>query len=83
MFLNYHSQLATQYGMELDAYAQAKGYADANAMLADSVAYFEHLAKQDLSFRPLRNSWISPPRRNRSTVPTAPTPTPTAHSAVC
>ena len=24
MFLNYHSQLATQYGMELDAYAQAK-----------------------------------------------------------
>ena len=48
MFLNYHSQLATQYGMELDAYAQAKGYADADAMLADSDAYFEHLAKQDL-----------------------------------
>ena len=51
MFLNYHSQLATQYGMELDAYAQAKGYADANAMLADSDAYFEHLAKQDLVFQ--------------------------------
>lgn len=48
MFLSYHSQLATQYGMELDAYAQAKGYADADAMLADSDAYFEHLAKQDL-----------------------------------
>ena len=48
MFLNYHSQLATKYGMELDAYAQAKGYADADAMLADSDAYFEHLAKQDL-----------------------------------
>ena len=63
MFLNYHSQLATKYGMELDAYAQAKGYADADAMLADSDAYFEHLA--------------------RSTAPTAPTPTPTAHSAVC
>ena len=53
MFLNYHSQLATQYGMELDAYAQAKGYADANAMLADSDAYFEHLAKQDLVFQAL------------------------------
>ena len=51
MFLNYHSQLATQYGMELNAYAQAKGYADANAMLADSDAYFEHLAKQDLVFQ--------------------------------
>ena len=51
MFLNYHSQLATQYGMELDAYAQAKGYADADAMLADSDAYFEHLAKQDLVFQ--------------------------------
>ena len=51
MFLNYHSQLATKYGMELDAYAQAKGYADANAMLADSDAYFEHLAKQDLVFQ--------------------------------
>ena len=35
------------------------------------------------SFRPLRNSWISPPHRSRSTAPTAPTPTPTAHSAVC
>lgn len=51
MFLNYHSQLATKYGMELDAYAQAKGYADADAMLADSDAYFEHLAKQDLVFQ--------------------------------
>ena len=39
------------YGMELDAYAQAKGYADADAMLADSDAYFEHLAKQDLVFQ--------------------------------
>ena len=51
MFLNYHSQLATQYGMELNAYAQAKGYADADAMLADSDDYFEHLAKQDLVFQ--------------------------------
>ena len=51
MFLNYHSQLAAKYGMELDAYAQAKGYADADAMLADSDAYFEHLAKQDLVFQ--------------------------------
>ena len=51
MFLNYHSQLATQYGMDLNSYAQAKGYADADAMLADSDAYFEHLAKQDLVFQ--------------------------------
>ena len=51
MFLNYHSQLAAKYGMELDAYAQAKGYADADAFLADSDAYFEHLAKQDLVFQ--------------------------------
>ena len=51
MFLNYHSQLAAKYGMELDAYAQAKGYADADAFLADSDAYFEHLAKQDLIFQ--------------------------------
>lgn len=83
MFLNYHSQLATQYGMELDAYAQAKGYADANAMLADSDAYFEHLAKQDLVFQAIAEQLDITPRRNRSTVSTAPTPTPTAHSAVC
>ena len=51
MFLNYHSQLASQYGMDLQAYAQAKGYADADAMLADSDAYFAHLAKQDLLFQ--------------------------------
>ena len=30
---------------------RAKGYADADAMLADSDAYFEHLAKQDLVFQ--------------------------------
>ena len=51
MFLNYHSQLASQYGMDLISYAQAKGFADADAMLADSDAYFEHLAKQDLLFQ--------------------------------
>ena len=51
MFLNYHSQLAAKYGMELDTYAQAKGYADADAFLADSDAYFEHLAKQDLIYQ--------------------------------
>ena len=51
MFLNYHSQVAAQYSMDLNSYAQAKGYADADAMLADSDAYFEHLAKQDLIFQ--------------------------------
>ena len=51
MFLHYHSQLAAQYGLDLQSYAQAKGYADADAMLADSDAYFEHLAKQDLVFQ--------------------------------
>lgn len=48
MFLNYHSQLATAYGMDLDSYAQAKGYTDKDAMLADSDAYFVHLTKQEL-----------------------------------
>lgn len=48
MFLNYHSQLATAYGMDLDSYAQAKGYTDKDAMLADSDAYFAHLTKQEL-----------------------------------
>ena len=51
MFLNYHSQLASQYNMDLQSYAQAKGFVDADAMLADSDAYFEHLAKQDLLFQ--------------------------------
>ena len=51
MFLNYHSQVAAQYNMDLDTYAQANGYADANAMLAASDSYFDHLAKQDLLFQ--------------------------------
>ena len=51
MFLSYHAQVATQYNMDLNAYAQANGYADADAMLAASDSYFEHLAKQDLVFQ--------------------------------
>lgn len=51
MFLNYHSQLASMYGMDLSSYAQAKGYADPDSMLADSDSYFTHLTKQDLLFQ--------------------------------
>ena len=51
MFLNYHSQVAAQYNMDLNAYAQANGYTDADAMLAASDSYFDHLAKQDLIFQ--------------------------------
>ena len=51
MFLNYYNQYATAYGMDLNAFAQTQGYTDADAMLAASDAYFEHLAKQDLIFQ--------------------------------
>lgn len=51
MFLNYYNQYAAAYGMDLNAYAQTQNYADADAMLAASDAYFEHLAKQDLVFQ--------------------------------
>ena len=51
MFLNYYNQYATAYGMDLNAFAQTQNYADADAMLAASDAYFEHLAKQDLIFQ--------------------------------
>ena len=51
MFLNYHSQVAAQYNMDLNAYAQANGYTNADAMLAASDSYFDHLAKQDLIFQ--------------------------------
>ena len=51
MFLNHYNQYATAYGMDLNAFAQTQGYASADAMLAASDAYFEHLAKQDLIFQ--------------------------------
>ncbi len=51
MFLNYYDQYASSYSMDLDAFAQTQGYADADAMLAASDSYFEHLAKQDLIFQ--------------------------------
>lgn len=51
MFLNYYNQYATAYGMDLNAFAQTQGYTDADAMLAASDSYFEHLAKQDLIFQ--------------------------------
>ena len=51
MFLSYYNQYASRYGMDLDAFAQTQGYTDADAMLAASDSYFEHLAKQDLIFQ--------------------------------
>ena len=51
MFLNYYNQYATAYSMDLNAFAQTQGYTSADAMLAASDAYFEHLAKQDLIFQ--------------------------------
>lgn len=51
MFLNHYNQYATAYSMDLNAFAQTQGYASADAMLAASDAYFEHLAKQDLIFQ--------------------------------
>ena len=51
MFLNYYNQYASAYGMDLNAFAQTQGYTDADAMLAASDSYFEHLAKQDLIFQ--------------------------------
>ena len=51
MFLNYYNQYAVSYSMDLNAFAQTQGYSDADAMLAASDSYFEHLAKQDLIFQ--------------------------------
>ena len=51
MFLNYYNQYAASYSMDLNAFAQTQGYSDADAMLAASDSYFEHLAKQDLIFQ--------------------------------
>ena len=51
MFLNYYNQYAASYSMDLNAFAQTQGYDDADAMLAASDSYFEHLAKQDLIFQ--------------------------------
>ena len=51
MFLNYYNQYATAYSMDLNAFAQTQGYTSADAMLAASDAYFEHLAKQDLIYQ--------------------------------
>ena len=56
MFLNYYNQYASAYNMDLDAFAQTQNYADANAMLAASDSYFEHLAKQDLIFQAIAES---------------------------
>ena len=51
MFLNHYNQYATAYSMDLNTFAQTQGYTSADAMLAASDAYFEHLAKQDLIFQ--------------------------------
>ena len=51
MFLNYYSQLATYYSTDLNALAQAQGYASADAMLGASDSVITHLSKQDLLYQ--------------------------------
>lgn len=52
MYLNYYYKLAsTYYNMDLESFAQASGYASADAMLAASDSMFTHLAKQDLLYQ--------------------------------
>lgn len=51
MFLNYHSQIASLYSLDIDTYAVANGYSNADLMLAASDSYFTHLVKQDLIFQ--------------------------------
>ena len=83
MFLNYHSQLATQYGMELDATHRPRATPMPTRCWRIPTLTLSIWPSRIWSFRPLRSSWTLPPHRSRSTAPTAPTPTPTAHSAVC
>ena len=51
MFLSYYSQYASQYGIDLDTFAQTQGYINADDMLAASDSIITHLAKEDLLYQ--------------------------------
>ena len=52
LYLNYYYSLASNYYQtDLETFAKANGYADADAMMADSDSMFTHLAKQDLLYQ--------------------------------
>ena len=68
MFLNYYSQLCSYYSIDLNAFAQAQGYADADAMLAASDSTITHLAQQDLIYQAIAESQgITPSQENLDT----------------
>ena len=65
MFLNYYSQLCSYYSTDLNTFAQAQGYADADAMLAASDSTITHLAQQDLIYQAIAESQgITPSQEN-------------------
>ena len=65
MFLNYYSQLCSYYSIDLNTFAQAQGYADADAMLAASDSTITHLAQQDLIYQAIAESQgITPSQEN-------------------
>lgn len=52
LYLNYYYSLASNYYQtDLETFAKANGYADVDAMMADSDSMFTHLAKQDLLYQ--------------------------------
>ena len=68
MFLNYYSQLCSYYSIDLNTFAQAQGYADADAMLAASDSTITHLAQQDLIYQAIAESQgITPSQENLDT----------------
>ena len=65
MFLNYYSQMCSYYSTDLNTFAQAQGYADADAMLAASDSTITHLAQQDLIYQAIAESQgITPSQEN-------------------
>ena len=65
MFLNYYSQLCSYYSTDLNTFAQAQGYADADVMLAASDSTITHLAQQDLIYQAIAESQgITPSQEN-------------------
>ena len=68
MFLNCFSQLCSYYSIDLNTFAQAQGYADADAMLAASDSTITHLAQQDLIYQAIAESQgITPSQENLDT----------------
>ena len=68
MFLNYYSQLCSYYSIDLNTFAQAQSYADADAMLAASDSTITHLAQQDLIYQAIAESQgITPSQENLDT----------------